>query len=60
MVSGWLQDNPGGVVVIATTWPIVALATFITGLRLYSRKLKKLSWEMDDYLTIVGLVRNHD
>ena len=57
MTVSWLRENPAGVVVIATTWPICAVATLIVVLRFYARKLKRVGYGADDYLMVIGLVR---
>ena len=50
-----LQDNRGPLILRAI-YPLSALATLAVIGRFLSRKVMKMSWEIDDYAIVVALV----
>jgi hypothetical protein len=53
-----LPLSKGGVEVLATCVLLSLIATCWTGLRFYSRRMKKLAIMPEDYLILAALVRN--
>lgn len=51
-----LAANPNAVQVIYTNIVLVTLVTVWTGLRLYSRKMRRVPFGVDDSLYMVALV----